>query len=65
MDDLNAKSNMLGGVVVMSKEGVVYAEAESSSFAYPTADAVLSALREASRPSSDQPACTPSQAEVG
>lgn len=63
MDDLNAKSNMLGGVVVMGKDGVVYAEAESTSFAMPKADAILSALRAASS-SSSEPACTPAQAEV-
>ena len=68
MGDLNAKSSMLGGVVVMSSGGeVVYAEAESSSFAMPSADSVLSALRAAASappPPSREPACTPAQAEV-
>lgn len=64
MDDLNDKSNMLGGVIVVGKEGVLYAEAESSSFSYPAADDVLAALR--ASPSRAPTSCeaTPAQAEV-
>lgn len=64
MNDLNDKSNMLGGVIVVGKDGVVYAEAESSSFTYPTAESVLAALPASPTSLQSCAASTPAQAEV-
>ena len=44
MDDLNDKSTMLGGAMIVSKQGVVFAEAETSGFTYPSAAKLLEAL---------------------
>ena len=42
--DLNKKSNLLGGVMIVNKDGVLFAEAETSGFIYPSADTLLRAL---------------------
>lgn len=43
-DDLNEKSAMLGGAILVNKDGVIFAEAETSGFVYPTAATLLSTL---------------------
>lgn len=57
MDDLNDKSKMLGGAMLVSKKGVLFAEAETSSFAYPSAKKLLDALDAGV-------SCTPSTADA-
>ena len=59
VDDLNDKSTMLGGAMIVTKEGVAYAEAETSSFVYPSASELLAALD-----SSSSVACTPSTSDA-
>jgi len=59
MNDLTDKTNMLGGVILMGKDGVLHAETETTRFAYPAAETLLSALK-----ASSGIACTPAQADV-
>jgi len=61
-DDLNEKSNMLGGAMIVSKDGIHFAQAETSSFVYPSADTLLQALDAAKI--SCSPRATPSTAEA-
>ena len=55
MDDLNDKSTMLGGAMIATKDGVLFAEAETSGFVYPSASELLAALD-----ASSSVDCTPS-----
>jgi len=48
VDDLNEKSKMLGGVMIVNQAGLVFAEAETPKFLYPSARALLRALDSAS-----------------
>lgn len=58
-DDLNEKSKMLGGAMIVNKQGVLFAEAETSGFTYPSADTLLAAL---TKPPEAQ--CTPSTTDA-
>ena len=42
--DLNEKSSMLGGAMIVNKAGVLFAEAETSGFIYPSAETLLHTL---------------------
>jgi len=44
VDDLNEKSKTLGGVMIVNQAGIIFAEAETSKFVYPSAKALLRAL---------------------
>jgi len=59
-DDLNDKSTMLGGAMIVNGEGVIFAEAETSGFVYPSAAELLSALDSRAPTLS----CTPSTTEA-
>ena len=48
--DLNDKSQMLGGTMVVDRSGVLFAKPESESFAHAEVDEVLEAMRAAVAP---------------
>jgi len=53
--DLNEKSTMLGGAMIVGRQGVLFSQTETSGFVYPKADVLLAALDSAT----DSAACVP------